>query len=78
MPTFSFRISDEIYERMQAHDVNWSAVLRDLLADELATREERNLAAAVAASERLSAEIDPADVAAQDSAEIIREYRQRR
>lgn len=79
MPTFSFRIDEDRYEQMQDHsDVNWSQVLRDLLAEELASRDGRNLAAAIATSERLSAVIDEDEVAEHDSADIIREYREHR
>lgn len=79
MATISVRIPDELKAKMEAHDsVNWSAVLREHLREELAEREVRNLARAVAASERLSSEIDVSDVEALNTADRIREWRDRR
>lgn len=79
MSTVSFRVPDDLRERMEEHDeVNWSAVLREHLRRELDELEERDLARAVAASERLSAAIDPEKVADQNSAELVREWRERR
>lgn len=77
--TVSFRVPDDLKDRMAEHDeVNWSAVLRHHLEAELADRSERNLAHAVATSERLSGDIDPEAVAEENSAEVIRSFRDRR
>jgi predicted DNA-binding protein len=76
MATVSFRVPDEVKERMNAHDeVNWSAVLRGYIEEELHERDSRNTAHAVATSERLSSAIDPEDVTATNTAETIREFR---
>lgn len=79
MATVSVRVPDELKERMEAlQSVNWSAVIRAHIRDELDQREERTLAKAVAASERLSAAIDPSEVEDVNSAERVREWRERR
>ncbi|MFB6352501.1 MAG: hypothetical protein ABEJ92_00290 [Halobacteriales archaeon] len=79
MATVSVRVPDELKARMEEHEtVNWSAVIREHIRAELEEREERSLAAAVAKSERLSATIDPDAVADQNTAELIREWRDRR
>lgn len=79
MATVSVRVPDELKERMESFDtVNWSAVIRAHIREELAEREERTLASAVAASERLSAAIDPAEVEDLNTADLIREWRDRR
>ena len=70
---------DELKARMEEHDmVNWSAVTRAHIQQELDAREERTLAKAVATSERLSATIDPAEVDELNTADRIREWRERR
>ncbi|AXG09690.1 hypothetical protein [Haloplanus rubicundus] len=64
---------------MDEHDdVNWSAVLRDHIEEELQSLESRNLAHAVATSERLSGVIDADEVATTNTAEQIREFRDTR
>ncbi|QGX94824.1 hypothetical protein EI982_08480 [Haloplanus rallus] len=64
---------------MDEHDdVNWSAVLRDHIEEELQSLESRNLAHAVATSERLSGAIDADKVATTNTAEQIREFRDTR
>jgi len=79
MRTVSFRVPDEIKERMEEHDeVNWSAVLRDQIEEELHSLESRNIAHAVATSERLSSAIDADEVATTNTAEQIREFRDAR
>ncbi|PSP77329.1 hypothetical protein BRC81_10140 [Halobacteriales archaeon QS_1_68_20] len=79
MSTVSFRVPDELRERMEEHDeVNWSEVLREHLRRELDELEGRDVARAVAASERLSDAIDPGEVADRNSADLIREWRGRR
>jgi hypothetical protein len=58
MATVSFCIPDELKEKMDEHDeINWGAVLRSNIEDELDRLESRDVAHAVAASERLSGEI---------------------
>jgi predicted DNA-binding protein len=79
MGSVSFRVPDEVKARMEEHDdVNWSAVLRDHIEEELRDLESRNIAHAVATSERLSSAIDPDEVAATNTAETIREFRETR
>jgi predicted DNA-binding protein len=79
MGSVSFRVPDEVKERMEAHDeVNWSAVLREHIEEELDSLESRNIAHAVATSERLSGAIDADEVAATNTAETIREFRDAR
>jgi hypothetical protein len=64
---------------MEEHDeVNWSAVLRDHIEAELDKMESRNIAHAVATSERLSSAIDADEVATTNTAEQIREFRDTR
>lgn len=79
MGTVSFRVPDEMKERMEEHDrVNWSAVLREHIEEELHELESRNMAHAVATSERLSSTIDADEVAETNTAETIREFRDTR
>jgi len=79
MATVSIRIPDDLKERMDEHeDVNWSAVLRERLRQEVEERESETVAHAVATSERLSAEIDEEEVADTNTAKTIREWRERR
>ena len=79
MATVSFRVPDDIKEKMEAHDeINWSAVLRQQIEEEIADLAHRNVAHAVATSERLSQEIDEAEVAEENTADVIREFRDTR
>lgn len=79
MASVSFRVPDEVKERMEAHDdVNWSAVLRGHIEEELRELESRNVAHAVATSERLSGAIDADEVAETNTAETVREFRDAR
>lgn len=79
MATVSVRVSDELKARMEEHpSVNWSAILREHIRRELDERESRQLARAVATNEQLRARIDPEEVAEQNSAELIREWRDHR
>jgi predicted DNA-binding protein len=79
MGSVSFRVPDEMKARMERHDdVNWSAVLRDHIEEELRELESRNIAHAVATSERLSSAIDPDRVAETNTAETVREFRETR
>jgi hypothetical protein len=79
MATVSLRVPDELKEKMDEHDeINWSAVIRSNLETEVSRLESRNIGHAVAVSERLSAEIDEEDVANTNTAETIREWREKR
>jgi len=79
MATVSLRVPDELKERMNAHgEINWSAVLRASIEEEVERLESRSIGHAVATSERLSNEIDEAEVAEENTAETIREWRERR
>ncbi|MFB6312113.1 MAG: hypothetical protein ABEH64_13140 [Salinirussus sp.] len=79
MATVSFRVPDDIKEKMEAHDeINWSAVLRRHIENEIADLDRRNVAHAVATSERLSQAIDESDVAEENTAEVIRAFRDSR
>lgn len=79
MGSVSFRVPDEVKTRMEEHDeINWSAVLRDHIKEELQGLESRNIAHAVATSERLSSAIDDDEVATINTAAQIRESRDTR
>jgi len=79
MGTVSIRIPDDLKERMDEHDeVNWSAVLREHLRQEVDEREKKKVARAVATSERLSVKIDEKEVEETNTAETIRNWRKRR
>jgi hypothetical protein len=79
MATVSLRVPDALKEKMDEHgEINWSAVIRSHLEDEVAELESRNIGHAVAVSERLSAEIDEEEVAEQNTAETVREWREKR
>ena len=77
MATVNFRVPDELKEKMDDHDdIDWSAVLRSNIEDELDRLESRSVAHAVATSERLSGEITDAGVAKENTAETVREWRE--
>lgn len=79
MATVSLRVPDELKERMDEYNaVNWSAVLRREIESELAELDARNIARAVATSERLSQELDDEDVEDENVADVIREFRETR
>ena len=79
MTTVSFRVPEDIKERMEEHDeINWSAILRASIEEELTELEARNLGHAVATSERLSQQVDSEEIAEQNTAETIREWRDKR
>jgi len=64
---------------MDDHDaINWSAMIRSNIEDELTRLESRNIGHAVAVSERLSNAVDDPSVAEQNTAEIVREWRDKR
>jgi hypothetical protein len=79
MRTVSFRVPDKVKARMEEHDeINWSAMLRDHIKAELQSLESRNVARAVATSERLSGAIDADEVATTNTAAQIRAFRDSR
>jgi predicted DNA-binding protein len=79
MATVSFRVPDELKEQMDDHEeINWSAVLRSNIEDELERLESRTVGHAVATSERLSKEISESDVQGKNSADIVRQWREKR
>lgn len=79
MATVSLRVPDELKEKMDEHgEINWSAVIRSQLEEEIVRLESRRIGHAVATSERLSNEIDEEDVADENTAEVIREWRDER
>lgn len=79
MATVSFRVPDDVKAKMEEHDeINWSALLRRYIEEEIDDLDDRNVAHAVATSERLSQEIDEAEVAETNTADVIREFRDRR
>ena len=79
MSTVSVRVPDELKQRMEEHDeINWSAIIRNHIEEELAEMESRNIARAVATSERLSQEIDADEVREKNTAAIIRRFRDTR
>jgi len=59
-------------------EINWSAVIRSNLEDEVERLEARDVGHAVALSERLSGAIDGTDVADENTADVIREWREKR
>lgn len=79
MPAVSVRVADEVEAKMEAHDeINWSAVPRRHIEEGIADLEERNVAHAVATSERLIQQIDEADVAGTTTTDVIRDVRDTR
>ena len=79
MATVSFRVSDELKEKMDEHgEINWSAVLKFSIEGELDRLGSRNIAHAVATSERLSGEITDADVMERNTAKTVHEWREMR
>lgn len=79
MSTVSVRVPDELKQRMEEHnEINWSAIIRYHIEEALAEMESRNIARAVATSERLSQEIDVDEVREKNTAEVIRRFRDTR
>lgn len=79
MATVSLRVPDELKSKMDEYDeVNWSAVLRREIESELAALDARNVARAVATSERLSRELDDESLETENVADVIRAYRDAR
>ena len=79
MATVSLRVPDDLKEKMDAYrEINWSAVIRANIEEEIQRLESRRIGHAVATSERLSAEIDEEEVRAENTAETIRAWRDTR
>lgn len=79
MTTVSLRVPDDLKKKMDEHgEINWSAILRSNIEEEIERLEARNIGHAVATSERLSNEIDQEDVQTENTAETIREWRDKR
>lgn len=79
MATVSLRVPDELKKKMDQHDeINWSAIIRANIEEEILQLDSRNIGHAVATSERLSNEIDDEEVKNQNTAEIVREWRDTR
>lgn len=79
MATVSLRVPDEMKQKMDEHsEINWSAVLRANIEEEIERLELRNVGHAVATNERLLAAIDDAEVQNKNTAESIREWRDSR
>jgi hypothetical protein len=79
MATVSLRVPDELKAKMDEHgEINWSAVLRAYIEEEIGRLESRSIGHAVATSERLRTEIDEKEVTDENTAETIREWRETR
>ena len=79
MATVSLRVPDELKKKMDDHgEINWSAVIRANIEEEIGRLESRSIGHAVATSERLSTEIDEEEVTDENTAETIREWRDTR
>lgn len=79
MATVSLRVPDELKEKMDQHgEINWSALIRANIEEEIEQLESRSIGHAVATSERLSNGIPEAEVKDQNTAETIREWRDKR
>ncbi|PSQ28350.1 hypothetical protein BRD03_03110 [Halobacteriales archaeon QS_9_68_17] len=79
MATVSLRVSDDLKKKMDEHDeVNWSAVIRANIEEEIVRLESRSIGHAVATSERLSNQIDKGEIKDENTAETIREWRDER
>ena len=79
MATVSLRVPDGLKEQMdENNDINWSAVIRSHIEDALSELDSRNVGHAVAVSERLSNAVDDEAVVEQNTAETVREWRERR
>ena len=79
MPTISLRVPNELKKKMDEHgEINWSAVIRASIEEEIERLESRGIGHAVATSKRLSSEIGEEEVKDENTAETIREWRDRR
>lgn len=79
MATVSLRVPDDIKKKMDEHaEINWSAVIRANIEEEIERLESRSIGHAVATSERLSNEIDEGELTGENTAETIRKWRDKR
>ena len=79
MATVSLRVPDDLKKKMDEHgEINWSAVIRANIEEEIERLESRGIGRAVATSERLSNDIDEEEVKDENTAETIREWRDKR
>ncbi|PSP95987.1 hypothetical protein BRC91_00325 [Halobacteriales archaeon QS_4_62_28] len=79
MASVSLRVPDELKRKMDEHsEINWSAVIRANIEEEIGRLESRSIGHAVATSERLSNEIDEREVKDENTAETIRKWREKR
>lgn len=79
MATVSLRVPDDLKRKMDEYDeINWSAVIRANIEEEIGRLESRSIGHAVATSERLSNEIAEEEVTDENTAETIREWRDKR
>jgi predicted transcriptional regulator len=79
MATVSLRVPDDVKKKMDEHaEINWSAVIRANIEEEIGRLESRSIGHAVATSERLSNEIDEGEVTDENTADTIREWRDKR
>ena len=79
MATVSLRVPDALKRKMDEHgEINWSAVIRANIEEEIERLESRSIGHAVATSERLSGQIDGEEVRKENTAETIREWRDER
>jgi len=79
MATVSLRVPDDLKRKMDEHgEINWSAVIRAYIEEEIGRLESRSIGHAVATSERLSTEVDEEEVTDENTAETVREWRDTR
>ncbi len=78
--TISVRVDKKLHEQMKLHDeVNWSAILRKSIAEQLEEREQIDTVRARKAAQRID-ELRRAGAfkGGKSSVEIIREWREKR
>ena len=79
MPTVSLRVPDDLKKKMDEHgEINWSAVIRASIEEEIERLESHGIGHAIATSKRLSSEIGEEEVEDENTAETMREWRDRR
>ena len=79
MATVSLRVPDDLKKKMDEHgEINWSAVIRANIEEEIERLESRGIGRAVATSERLSNEIGEEEAKGENTAETTREWQDER
>ena len=73
MPTVSVRVDEETKRRMDALNVNWSAVLREHIDERIEKSKDRDLAQAVLLTEQTRRSVD-----GWNSTDEIRRWREER